>query len=278
MRASAFFASISLLLVLAVRCGGDGESRHFSGDDVSDDGAATGDIGFADTAEQQDEQQTEQQDQQQDVQRDQQEDQPEPDEVVAPDATDSTGDQGPDCSGLPTGCDVPGARRCSTDGKAVEECNGGYECPKWEVLETCGAGSTCTAGACGGGPGVCAELEACVDTACAEEVAGGSNIKLAKCTLESCKSEYEACMGPFGAGACKDVLKCTQSCQDSACQQACMKSGTYDGALQFVVVGVCLEDNCPDALSDPMGNLQCIMGACGTPLNACCGGSMMGCL
>ena len=182
----------------------------------------------------------------------------------------------PDCSGVPDGCDVPGQRRCSADNAAVEQCNE-YECPKWETFQACGAGETCIGAQCVGGS-VCAQLESCVDTSCAAEAASGSDIKLAQCTLGKCKAEYEACMGPFGTGTCKDILKCAQACQDSACQQGCLKSGSYEGALQFMDVGVCLEDNCPTALQDPMGNISCIMGQCGTPLNACCGGNLMSCM
>ncbi len=185
-------------------------------------------------------------------------------------------DTTPDCSGLPTGCDQPGARRCSSDGKAVEECNGGYECPKWDVVQACATGETCLGSQCVSGSS-CAQLESCVDTSCATEAASGSDIKLAKCTLSSCRTEYEACLGPFGTGACKDILKCAQACQSSSCQQDCLKQGSYDADLQFVDVGVCLEDNCPAALQDPMGNISCIIGSCSTQLNACCAGNMMSC-
>jgi len=301
---------LAALLVLVTACGGDdGDSRHFGGDDASDDTALTGDIGFADTLGK---------------------DQAAPDGVLpdaqaddvpacestcafigarecvdgttyrvcqpagvclawtgamacaadeACDGGECVKGQGPDCSGLPTGCDTPGAKRCSADAQAVEQCNAAYECPKWDVVESCQPGKPCVNGKCGtGGVGVCAQLEACVDTACAEAVVTGSNIKLLKCTLESCRTEYEGCMGAFGSGSCKDLLKCAQACQNQECQKACTTEATYDANVQFVSVGVCLEDNCPGALEDPMSNLGCVTGTCGTPLNACCGGSIMNCM
>lgn len=303
------------LVALVAGCGGDdGDSRTFGGDDTSGDAATTGDIAFSDTTTKDQAAPDAIAD---DVVPG---DSNGPDvpaclgtcdpagsrECVddsswrecepagaclawSPPAACASGEvcqggacvpDGPDCSGLPTGCDTPGAKRCSTDAKAVEECNGAYECPKWELLEDCSPGKPCVNGVCGGGvgPGACAELEACVDTACAEAVASGSNIKLLKCTLASCRTEYEGCLGPFGTGACKDLLKCAQSCPDTQCQKACTTTASYEANVQFVEVGACLEDNCPGALEDPMGNIACITGTCGTPLNACCGGSIMNCM
>jgi len=128
------------------------------------------------------------------------------------------------------------------------------------------------------GVDACAALDACVAANCAAEVASGSQIKKTACSLKSCQADYEACYGSFGGGACKDLLKCAQGCQNPECQNGCMSSASYEANLQFLDMGICMEDNCPDALENPMANIGCITGVCGAPLNTCCGGSLMGCM
>jgi hypothetical protein len=184
----------------------------------------------------------------------------------------------PDCSGVPNGCGDPGAKRCSGDGKAVETCNGNYECPRWELSQACTDGQTCADGACTGGGANCATLDACVAANCAAEAATGSEIKKTNCSLKNCRADYEACYGAFGDKTCKDLLKCAQACQTPECQNGCMSSASYEANLEFLDMGICMEDNCPDALEDPMANIGCITGTCGAPLNKCCGGSLMNCM
>ncbi len=183
--------------------------------------------------------------------------------------------QPPDCTGVPNGCDQPGARKCSDDHLKVLECSTD-QCPAWTTHATCGADTQCLAGQCVGGS-VCAALQACVDTSCAAEAESGSDISLAGCTLQHCKDEYEACMGAWGTGTCKEILTCVMSCQTSNCMEDCLHVGSYDADVTFVEVGTCLEQNCPTALQDPMSNLSCIMGSCSSQLDTCCGG-MMNCL
>lgn len=185
----------------------------------------------------------------------------------------------PDCTGVADSCEPLDAKRCAPSGAATQVCWANADgCPVWTFLEECGEGQACSNGACTGGSADCSTLQTCVGVNCAAEVASGSQIKLTSCTLENCHADYEACYGAFGSGACKDLLKCAQACQDPTCQQGCMASASYDANVQFLAVGVCMEDNCPDALTNPMANIGCITGTCGTQLNACCGGSFMGCM
>lgn len=191
-------------------------------------------------------------------------------DAVCVDATD-------ECAGVPGVCPTVGALRCGAE-NSVEECVAG-DCPTWQVIQMCASNQTCKDGECVQqiDPTECLSLDTCRDTHCADPVIAESQVKYQRCTLEHCAVEYENCVGPFGTDSCKDILKCAQGCAGVDCQAGCMSAGSLDGGLQFLDLGVCLEDFCPAALTDPMGNIGCITGQCGTEMNTCCGGSILGC-
>jgi hypothetical protein len=183
-----------------------------------------------------------------------------------------------ECAAVPGVCPTVGALRCGA-GNSVEECVAG-DCATWQVIEMCASNQTCEDGECVQqlDPSECLPLDECRNTHCADPAVTASEVKLQRCTLQHCVNEYEDCVGPFGDAACKDILKCAQSCTTQDCQADCLAAGSFDGSLQFLDLGVCLEDFCPAALTDPMGNLSCITGQCGTEMNTCCGGSILGCM
>ncbi len=124
------------------------------------------------------------------------------------------------------------------------------------------------------------ELSVCIVENCANELQSGKVVSLQQCILASCRTTYETCNGAFGTADCKTLLKCQQNCGGGAgeCSLDCMAASSYDANVQFVDLGVCMEENCPEAISNPMGNLGCFTGPCSTYINACCGGSMLNCL
>jgi len=123
----------------------------------------------------------------------------------------------------------------------------------------------------------CPTLADCVVKNC-QGTPDPDSYALLKCTLLSCKDDYASCFGAYGQGACVQILKCLEACLPADCQQECMAPASYDSLLQFADVGICVENNCPTALEDPLGNIGCFIGVCNAPVATCCGGSILGCM
>ena len=174
-------------------------------------------------------------------------------------------------------CDTPDARRC--EDRDVVVCREDGDCRGWVVEETCGAPFECRAGACeppAGDP--CESLQTCRDTHCSEPANPDSMVEVHYCTLKTCRADFEACFGALGTGTCKEALQCVGSCQTDGCFVSCLAPTSYEANLDLMELTMCMEDNCPDALTgDPTQHIGCFTGPCGDPLVACCG-SLMGCL
>ncbi|MDP8222554.1 MAG: hypothetical protein P9L99_04285 [Candidatus Lernaella stagnicola] len=123
----------------------------------------------------------------------------------------------------------------------------------------------------------CPELAECVVESC-QDFSDPDSYALLNCSLQSCPDEYDACFGPYGTGECVSVLKCLEACLPDDCLMECMAPASYDELLEFAEVGICVEDNCPDALADPLGNIGCFLGVCLDPVATCCGGTIFGCM
>lgn len=123
----------------------------------------------------------------------------------------------------------------------------------------------------------CPGLADCVLSKCAQFSDPDSYVLL-QCTLINCSDDYAGCFGDYGDAACVNVLKCLEECLPSDCLNDCMESASYEALLQFAAAGVCVEENCPSALADPLANIGCFLGACNDPIAICCGGTIFGCM
>ncbi|NLH47095.1 MAG: hypothetical protein GX444_00680 [Myxococcales bacterium] len=123
----------------------------------------------------------------------------------------------------------------------------------------------------------CPDLADCVVAAC-QATPDPDSYALLKCTLQNCSDPYAACFGPYGDEACVTVLKCLEACLPADCLQDCMAPASYESLLQFADAGICVEENCPEALADPLHNIGCFLGPCNAPIAVCCGGSVLGCM
>lgn len=121
------------------------------------------------------------------------------------------------------------------------------------------------------------DLNECMMNSCSQLLDDASGIVIQDCILANCQASYLVCV-PLGTGSCKDILKCTQNCTTDQCSQDCMTSGSLDANLEFMELGMCMTDHCPEAFEDPMANMGCFIGDCNDPLTSCCGGSLMSCL
>jgi hypothetical protein len=123
----------------------------------------------------------------------------------------------------------------------------------------------------------CPDLADCVVAGC-QATPDVDSYEHLQCVLLSCKDDYESCFGTYGTGACVNVFKCLQACLPADCLEGCLAGSSYEALLEFADAAVCVEDNCPDALEDPLGNIGCFTGVCNQPVATCCGGTLLGCM
>ncbi len=123
----------------------------------------------------------------------------------------------------------------------------------------------------------CPALATCVLDHCAQ-FSDPDSYALLQCTLVDCPDDYADCFGAYGDGLCVNVLKCLEECLPGDCLDECMDAASYEALLAFAAAGVCVEENCPSALADPLSNIGCFLGACNDPIAVCCGGTIFGCM
>lgn len=123
----------------------------------------------------------------------------------------------------------------------------------------------------------CPDLADCVYDNCSQH-SDIASYAFGKCSLVNCKDEYSGCHGAYGEDACVNILKCLEDCLPGDCLAGCMSTASYDALLEFMDVGICVEQNCPDAFEDPLGNIGCYINTCADPVAVCCGGSILGCM
>jgi hypothetical protein len=91
-----------------------------------------------------------------------------------------------------------------------------------------------------------------------------------RCLYTTCRDFYEPCT-PAGRLSCQGILRCAQACgmTNVECQQGCLADATYAAQVAFVGIGACLEENCPDAMTDEEAALRCLTGPCMSAVAGC---------
>ena len=127
----------------------------------------------------------------------------------------------------------------------------------------------------------CPELADCTVQNC-QDSDPSSLYAVLQCTQINCPSEYEACFS-FGEGTCKQILFCIQRCIEKGpltdeCQMECITGSTPDANNEFWEFSLCVEEKCPDAMANPLNNIDCYMNDCRQSVDICCGGDVTLCM
>lgn len=214
-----------------------------------------------------------------------------------------------DAQGCQDECTTLGAKEC-VGTTSARECVAGLDgCKDWKTT-ACAGTQTCENGACGGGggpdgPGVegclainecmtacganqscqqscftngSAEGQAayqavaqCAQTNCAEFQTNQAAMSL--CVLQECKTAYEGCFGAnWGTDGCMAIMQCAGTCQDAACQQACIDEGSYEGMVALMVMQSCLGSQCATECGQggsQSGCQSCATSKCMTEVMGC---------
>ncbi|MCB9506628.1 MAG: hypothetical protein H6697_03045 [Myxococcales bacterium] len=107
----------------------------------------------------------------------------------------------------------------------------------------------------------------CDNRECGDDGCGG--------TCGTCEGGTECELGQCVApevGDCADILTCvnTNQCQDQACLNTCLQTGTAEAQTQFTNVLACLQENCADATTNAEF-AACQQEYCQNELNICSG-------
>ena len=128
---------------------------------------------------------------------------------------------------------------------------------------------------------MCPELADCTVQNCRDSNPS-SLYETLQCTQTNCLGDYETCFS-FGEGTCKQILFCIQRCIENGplteeCQMDCITTSTSDANKEFWKASLCIEEKCPDAMANPLSNIDCYMNDCRDSLNICCGGDVILCM
>ncbi|MFT7580987.1 MAG: hypothetical protein ACI9MR_002661 [Myxococcota bacterium] len=178
-----------------------------------------------------------------------------------------------------------GIETCKADWESCHGAFGTATCATaYACTQSCSPGDQACVDGCGADTSFAdhvALLEhvVCMNASCISHLQAGNLIAFQLCNVQDCRASYDACNGAWGTGQCKDVLKCSEACaaDDTVCAVGCMAEGSYDSSVDFMKLGLCISENCPAALAEPLAHLDCFIGPCSAPMTTCCGG-LTGCL
>ncbi len=200
------------------------------------------------------------------------------DATTTPPGDVTEGDQVDTCTNE---CPLVGKTECVSD-TTFHACGPNADaCLVWGPAEACPANGKCdtATGAC---------LAGCVDDCTTEGVKScsqdGTAVMECKVGVDGCKhlSSVETCEAPAacvdgacsggnpGGNDCKDIIICSQTCQNQACVEGCMQKSSKAGQDAFLALNQCGATACGTE-TQPAASQSCIMNNCGNEWTGCVG-------
>jgi len=178
-------------------------------------------------------------------------------------------------------CPLVGKTECLSD-TTFRACGPNAQaCLVWGPAEPCPGAAKCDTAT-----GLCSA--ACTDDCttvgvktCSQD---GLSVMECKVGVDGCKhlSVSQACQAPAacvdgactggnpGGNDCKDIIVCSQTCQNQTCVEGCVGKASTTGQEAFLALNQCGTASC-GAETQPAASQACLMNNCGTEWTGCVG-------